>query len=480
MSSVIPAGGSASGGSLVTSTGIGSGLDVAGIVSSLTTAAGAAQNHQLAAQKSSLTTQVSAYGTFGSALGTFQAALIPLLSTRTLAGRTATLGDITVATATATTEAVPAQYSLEVQNLATTASLSSHPVANVDTAVGTGTLTITVGGRSVPVTIDTASNSLSGIASAINRAPNNPGVTATILTTTAGARLVLSGTAPGAANAVTVVQSGGDGGLASLAFTQTQPAQDANFTLNGFAATSGSNQVTGVIGGVTLNLLKTTAANTPTTVTVGNDTAGANTSIATVVKALNGLVNTIQSLTNYDASTGAAGPLQGNATLQSFQNQLQKILGQVTAGNTSGINSLAALGITANPDGSFTADSIKVGNALTANVGGVAAILGGPGGIATQLNALIDQYTKAGGLLGTINQGLQSGLKTVATQQTQLNARLSIYSATLTREYNAMDTAVALLKQTQTYLTAQFNPSSGSGTSTSSNTGLGSGNLRTG
>jgi len=59
-----------------------------------------------------------------------------------------------------------------------------------------------------------------------------------------------------------------------------------------------------------------------------------------------------------------------------------------------------------------------------------------------------------------------------------LNAQLATYSATLTAEYNAMDTAVALLKQTQTYLTAEFDPTSSS-TSTSTNSSLGSGTLST-
>jgi flagellar hook-associated protein 2 len=480
----------AAGGSLVTSTGIGSGLDINSIVTSLTTAAGAAQNNQLATQKSSLTAQVSAFGTFSSALATLQAALIPLQTKVNLAGRTATIADLTIATASATTAAIPAQYSLTVQNLATAASLSSA----ANPTLGTGTLTIAVGGKSSAISIDTSNNTLSGIADAINSAADNPGVTATILTTADGARLVLSGAATGAANAITVSQSGGDGGLASLvydpkattnALTQTQAPLDANFALNGFAATSAGNQVTGAISGVTLNLIKatpvTTPATPPTTVTVGNDTKGAQTSIGTFVTALNGLVTSIESLTSYDPSTKIAGVLQGNATLQSFQTQLQKIVGQVVSGNTSAVNSLASLGITANTDGSFATDSTKLGNALTGSVTSVAAVLAGTGGIATQLNTLINAYTKTGGLLGTINQGLQTGLKENASQQTALNARLSTYSATITAQYNAMDTAVALLKQTQTFLTAQFNAgSSSSSSSTSTNTGLGSGSLSTG
>jgi flagellar hook-associated protein 2 len=298
---------------------------------------------------------------------------------------------------------------------------------------------------------------------------------------------VLSGTATGVANAITVTQSGGDGGLSALVYdpangttnlTQTQAPQDAKFTINGFPATSASNLATGVISGVTLNLIKPTALNTPTTLTVGNDTAGAQTSVGTFVTALNGLITSIQSLTSYDSSTQTAGPLLGNATLESFQNQLQNILDQVNSGNASAATSLASLGITANTQGTYDSDSGTLSNALSSNLASVAGLFGGTNGIATQLNSLINEYTQPGGLLDSVNQGLQSGLTDVANQQTALNARMATYSATLTAEYNAMDTAVALLKQTQTYLTAEFDPNSSSSSSASS--ALSSGNVSTG
>ena len=476
------------GNTVISSTGIGSGLDINSIVTSLTTAAGLAQNTQLSDRKTTLTAQVSAFGTFKSALSTLQATLTTLQNPKALAGRTAALGDDAIATASATSAAIPAQYSLAVQNLATAASLSSNPFAGANSGVGTGALTITVGGNSATINIDSTDNTVAGIAAAINGAPNNPGVTASILTTTDGSRLVLSGTATGAANAITVTQSGGDGGLSALVYdpanatthlTQTQAALDANFTINGFAATSAGNQVTAAISGVTVNLLKPTAAGTPTTLTVSTDASGAQTSIGTFVTALNGLITSIQSLTSYDPTTQTAGPLLGNATLQSFQNRLAGILDQVQAGNAGASTSLASLGITANTQGTFSTNSATLGNALTASLSSITNFFGGTNGIATQLNTLITQYTQAGGLLDSINTGLQSSLTDVAKQQTALNARMAIYSATLTKEYNAMDTAVALLKQTQTYLTATFNPNS-STQSSSVNSSLGSGNLSTG
>jgi flagellar hook-associated protein 2 len=170
--------------------------------------------------------------------------------------------------------------------------------------------------------------------------------------------------------------------------------------------------------------------------------------------------------------------LLGNATLQSFQSQLSKILDQVQSGNTGGGTSLASLGIAANPQGTYSTNTTTLGNALTASVASVGNFFGGANGIATQLNTLINGYTQSGGLLDSINKGLQSSLTDVANQQTALNARLATYSATLTKEYNAMDTAVALLKQTQTFLTAEFNPNSAT-SSSSSNSSLSSGTLST-
>jgi flagellar hook-associated protein 2 len=195
---------------------------------------------------------------------------------------------------------------------------------------------------------------------------------------------------------------------------------------------------------------------------------------------VNGVLSSIQTLTSYDPSTQTAGPLNGNITLQSFQNQLQNILGKVTIGS-GGVKSLTDLGITAGTDGSYATDDTKLGNALGASLASIGNLLGGSNGIATSIANLVDGYTKPGGLLDTINKGLQTGLTNVSTQQAALSAQMAAYSARLTAQYNAMDTAVALLKQTQTFLNAEFNPSANAASGTSSsNTSLGSGNLGTG
>jgi flagellar hook-associated protein 2 len=477
MSSVISP---ASANTLITSTGIGSGLNISAIVSSLTSAFGAAQTNQLTSQQTTLDSQVSAYGTFTAALDTLKLALPPLEDASQLAGFAATVADKNIASATTSSDAVAGQYLLQVNSLATSATLTSKPQASAVAALGTGSLTIAVGARSIAITIDSTNSSLSGIAAAINSAANNPGVTASIITTTDGSRLVLTGTATGAANVITVTPSGGDGGLAALALTQTQAAQDASFSINNFPATSASNVVSSAITGVTIQLQQASALGTPTTLTISPDTSSAQASIGKFVTAVNGVLSSIQTLTGYDPSTQTAGPLNGNATLQAFQNQLQSILGQVT-NSSGGVKSLTDLGINAGTDGSYATDNTKLGNALSASLASIGNLLGGTNGIATKIANLVDGYTKPGGLLDTINKGLQTSLSNVSRQQSDLSAQLAAYSARLTAQYNAMDTAVALLKQTQTYLNAEFNPgaNAASGTS-SSNSSLGSGNLGTG
>ena len=117
----------ASANSLITSTGIGSGLNISAIVSALTSSFGAAQTNELSTQQTTLNAQVSAFGTFSSALSTLQATLSSLETPSSLAGYDATVADKTIASASTSSDAVPGQYSLEVQNLATAASLTSAP-----------------------------------------------------------------------------------------------------------------------------------------------------------------------------------------------------------------------------------------------------------------------------------------------------------------------------------------------------------------
>ena len=463
--------------SSIQSLGVGSGLDIATIVQQLTTAQGDAQTKQLTARETDLKAQVSAYGTFRAALEALQATLPALKDSGKFQGRSASVADDTIASANAAATAVPATYSLEVTALATAQSLVSGPIASADSTVGTGTLTIAVGAGSVQVTIDSSNNTLAGIAAAINSATGNPGVNASVINTGGGARLVLNGTRTGAVNTITVTQAGGDGGLAQLVYdpangntqlTQSQAAADAQFKLNGFATTSASNEVTGVINGVNFTLKKPTALNTPTTLTVGVNQDAATSAVGTFTKAYNALVTSIKALTSYDASTKTAGTLLGNTSVNSILAKMRQVLGTTNPLATGNVKSLSDLGLTTSLDGTFAQDDGKLANALSSNLTGVTDLLSGKNGLAAQLDAALTPYTQAGGYLDTVSQGLTKGLADVNDKKTALQLRLDTYSAMLTKQFNAMDSAVAALKQTQNFITQAFNSINGTKTSSSS------------
>src|SRR5579862_7006824 len=101
----------------LSSPGIGSGLDVNGIVSKLM----AVESQPLAqfdSQEASYQAKISAYGSIQSALSSFQSSLSGLLDPTAYDQFTAAVGDTTVLGATAGAGASTGTYSIEVSQLA--------------------------------------------------------------------------------------------------------------------------------------------------------------------------------------------------------------------------------------------------------------------------------------------------------------------------------------------------------------------------
>ena len=450
----------------ITSTGLGSGLDINNIVQQLVAAEGSGQHKLLSAQQTKIQSKISAYGSLQAAISGVQAALSALATPQQFEGTIVTITDKTIASATTDSSASAGTYSLAVTQLATGAKLVSSPVVGSTTAVGTGTLKISIGGKSFNVVIDSTNNTLSGITSAINAAAAGTGVAATLVTANDGVRLVLGGATTGAANGITVTQSGGDGGLNSLVYdpansnthlTQLQAAQDAIVKLDGNTYNSASNVVQGLLTGVTLNLTAPTATGVTTTLNVTADQSGAQQAVNTFIAAYNTLVQSETSLSSYNASTGAAGPLLGDSLLSNFGRQVTEALtSQVNLPAGTPFSTLAGLGIVANADGTLSANGSAVNASFTNNFAAVAQLFSGAGGIAGKLTNILSQYTQAGGVLATQNKSLQSNLSDIASATTALKQHLASVQATLLAQYNAMDLLVSRLKSAGTSLQAQL------------------------
>lgn len=435
-------------------------LDVNSLVTTLVQAKTIGQQTTLTNKQTADNTELSAIGKLKSALSALQTAITGLSNGTTLSGLAATAsGNGITASVKSGGGAVAGSYAVNVTQLATANKLSSAGITSTDT-ISAGSLSITLG-TGTPFNVNVAAGaSLSDIAKSINTTTGNPGVTASVITGSDGQHLVIQSNNTGAANAVSVTGTGVNSKLTS-GYTTVTPAADAKLTVDGTPVTSASNSVSGVLTGVTLNLT-TAALNTTQTITLSPDTTATTAAINGFVSAYNTYVTTAKSLSSYDPNTSTAGPLLGDSMLNTISNGLASaISGGVTTGGST--YSLAAIGINLQADGTLQVDSTALNTALTSNSPAVAGLFNTTNGVGQTLNNLVNTYTQTNGLIDQRTTALNTDLKNLSAQATQLQT----YSAQLTTQYNAQFTALNNLMATMAnntkYLTQLFGGTNSAG-----------------
>lgn len=379
----------------INSLGVGSGLDLGGLVANMLAAERAPTENRLAFKSQNLTTQLSGFGLLKSSLASFQNSLAGLKSSTAFDAKQATTSDSSVFTISADNDANVGSYSIEVTAVAQKQSLATNAAtafADVSDTIGSGTLTIQFGTTSTgpysftqdttqatqTITVSAANNNttLSGMRDYLN--DNDFGVQASIVNDGNGYRLLLTSESTGAKNSMSIsVTSDGDGndndntGLSQLAFnalaqtsvTQTVAAQDAALSINGLDITRESNTVTGAINGVTLNLLKADAGNT-VAVGVTESRGNIKSSIQGFVSGYNELVENVNKLTAFNAETGTSGILNGDFTVRNISGQIRSVLQGFVSELSGNIRSLVDIGIKTSSGGTLTIDSSKLDDAL--------------------------------------------------------------------------------------------------------------------
>jgi flagellar hook-associated protein 2 len=440
---------SISGTGLLSSLGLGTGLDVNSIIQALVNAQEAGPQQQITLQTNLDNNKIAGLTALQTALSGLQSALNELTSNTTYNTYSATLSDTTLGTASTLPDASPGTYNIDVSQLATAQKSVSAPQSST-ASVGTGTLNITVGGKTMNVSVG-ANDTLADIAANINGGSGNPGVTATIVSGTSGDQLVLTSTSTGTKNAFTVSASGdSDSGVTALASSLDSPssaATDAQLTIDNIPVTSASNSVSGALTGVTLNL----AATGSTQLTVAQSTAPISQAVNDFVTAYNSYATTVNQLDSYDSTTKEAGVLLGDQTLSTVQSQISGVLSSNVAG--SPLANLASLGITRNADGTLALNSTTLANTLSSNPTSVQQLFSGTHGIGTQLSTLVTNFNSNDGVLQSKINSLTTDLNNESTQQTALNARMAVYQQQLVQQYTSLSTLMTSLNNTSSYLT---------------------------
>lgn len=439
--------------------GIGSGLDIAGIVNQLVAAERAGADNRIARTTSSTNAQLSALGSFRAAADALRRQATALEGGQLTAWK-ASVGEGAPFTATASgTGAQSGSYRVTVEQQAQSHVLRSAGMASADTEVGEGDLQIFVGDTEFNVTISSGDRSLAGIAAAINAAPDNAGVNARVVVADSGAHLVLSSRNAGSDSALRIVSSGGDGGLAALdydpgnsvALLETQEALDARLDVDGLTVTRGSNSISDVIPGVTINV----SAQKPGeafTLNVNADVDATLSKINNLVASYNATLATARQATRYDAVTRTAGALQGDAVLRGAASALRGAVSNAGDGS----DTLTDLGFKTATDGTLTVDSAALRAALAADPEKVSRLLTGSQGLTSRIDAVLDDYLGSDGRLQAKTDSLNARLKFAQQQQEAVNRRMELVQARYQSQFTALDTLVGQMNSLSSYLSSQL------------------------
>lgn len=387
---------------MITATGLGSGLDINGLVSQLVAAERSGSDLQLDRRNAKLNSKFSALGSLKGVLASFQSSLTSVNSYNNYSKISANSSVPTELAAFSKSSAIPNNYAIDISQLATSHSLASAAIADSDTTtLGTGSITIRFGttdytpavveppsaesydgfvlnpdSATATINIDGTNNTLEGIMGAINDA--DVGVSASIVNDGSGFRLLVTSDATGTENSLEVSIDDDDlddadtSGLSQFAFNsnatnlgQTAAAVDANFTVNGLAVVDSSNTVDSAIPGVTLTLksVSTSTISLP----VATDFSAVKNGINSFLSGYNGFIKAANALSAYDAEKDIPAALTGDFTLRSINGQIDNIVRNSIAGLSGSITNLAGIGITTTSTGELTIDNTILDAALAAN-----------------------------------------------------------------------------------------------------------------
>lgn len=439
----------------ITSLGVGSGLDSERIVSGLVAAERMPADMRLNSIEATTSARISAYGQIRASLSGLQDTLFKLLGTGSAMARTVTMstGAGAGATATATGDAQVGSYQVTVEALATTHKLQSAQVTT-GTHVGDGTLSISVGTDApLDVVIAPGAGSLAQIRDAINAAAAGSGVTASIIQGDAGEVLTLSSGRSGAAGALTVTASGGDGGLGVLdtatgTMTTTAAAQDASVVVDGVRRTSATNVISDMVAGVTLTLTKADPA--AFTMDIAADSSNLKASMLSFISAYNVSLNQLATQSKSSGTEGASGPLAGDSVTRGIGSTLRNTI-------SANYEALSALGLKTAVDGTLTLDSAVFDAALVANPDAVKSLMGTEGTLSTALKTSVTNYIGAEGLVTSKTRSLTEKMEKIDQDRDRLDVRMEAIEARYRKQFGALDSLMAGLDSLNGFISQQMN-----------------------
>lgn len=329
------------------------------------------------ARKAEIATRQSAFGGIEGQLLNLRSAMGKLNRTSSVFNATtATSSNEDILTATADSSASSGTFSLTVQSLAKAHQIGSQGFDSESAQIGTGEFNLRVGtNQTTTIQIDETNNTLNGLVNAINDQSDDVSASIIFDQGADAYRILLSSNETGTANAISVTSNLTNG--ESPVFDVDQPVQEAANAVISLGSGPGaitaeysSNQVEGLISGVTLDL-NSADINQTVTVSIAPDTDSVVSAIEDFVDSYNGVIDFINAQTAFNAETDQASPLLGNRSVSRIKNSLLNTVIENVPGLSPGLSRLGDIGVDIGTDGKLQIDSQRLDDALSGKVTGI-------------------------------------------------------------------------------------------------------------
>ncbi|OCG45979.1 hypothetical protein A9G35_06075 [Gilliamella sp. Choc5-1] len=463
--------------------GIGSGIDLGEILNQLE-AAEKTRLVPITTQQKAINAKISGFGKLKSALTTFNSATAKLQKKELFQSRTTT-GNNDYFSVKVNSKAALGNYAVTVDQLATSHGVATSAINDKATQLGNDneTRTITIeqaNGDKLNVTLSKDETSLEAIANAINNAQfvDENGKTSSSTMNAAVVRsgdgsyqLSITSKETGESQSITAISSDDEKLNEVIGFDINQPnnshmtevskAQDAKFSFNGIAITSGSNTVKDVVAGVDITLKATTTTSQNLAITADDEKA--EEAIKEWVEAFNQLQSTISTLTQFTAEeknskelNSSNGPLVGDATLRNIDQSIRSIFSKGQSGEFS---VLAQIGINMDKNGTLTINENALKKALSENSDAVATLFTGDGkntGIANEVFAKVSGFIDSDGMIDSATNGLNATLKSLDKRHEQVSNSIEQTIERYRVQFTKLDILINELDSMSNYLTTQF------------------------
>ena len=432
----------------ITFGGIGSGMDVEGIITGLTNASRGPIT-LLNTRVNDTTSAISSLSDIGNFMSSLKGVVEALDTTEEVSSYSGKSSNESISITTSGS-ALPGAYNIEVTSLASEQRTYSNTLGGSSTtALGqAGTLDFNIDGTNASVAIDAGDN-LNDVVTKINASGLR--MTASTFFDGTDYRLQVRGLDTGAANAIAMTETGTTFGLTTPANTRQQ-ASDAVIKLDDYQIKSATNQFSGAIPGVTLNVSKLTTE--PARIEIATDGTKLKEKITSVVNAYNNVINNIHRISGFGSLKASNSALAGDSALRTITNKLSE---QMSKSFGSGdFQTMRSVGIQLNNDGTLKLDSSALDKALAKNPADVGKFFAGSDsgdGAMDSIRDLVKSLTDpTNGTLTNRKEGLEARKTALQKTMDQEEARLTRYSELLRKQFSAMDTSVSNSQAQLAYL----------------------------